>query len=227
MNLTLKMEKLPDNVAKVAVKLGAQSTRLTHVQTFQHLASEEEILDCLEEYGFGTEYGYARVIWQDDRGRQVTTYSFSEPIKEEEERSTINVLVNGLLEMAAEQRRFVSTMNATVESLATALATSRDKNAELQEEVMEERTNALALDLALQDSEKESQFSYKERALETLSNLGQQYIASQSALTPDKVRMLMQEHPELIDEMVKDEAIVEMVASRIMSSKMEGVDADG
>ena len=118
-------------------------------------------------------------------------------------------------------------MNATVESLATALATSRDKNAELQEEVMEERTNALALDLALQDSEKESQFSYKERALETLSNLGQQYIASQSALTPDKVRMLMQEHPELIDEMVKDEAIVEMVASRIMSSKMEGVDADG
>ena len=63
--------------------------------------------------------------------------------------------------------------------------------------------------------------------METLSNLGQQYIASQSALTPDKIRMLMQEHPELIDEMVKDEAIVEMVASRIMSSKMEGVDADG
>ena len=225
MNLTLKMEKLPDNVSKVAIKIGAQSTRLTHVQTFQHLASEEEILDCLEEYGFGTEYGYARVIWQDERGRQVTTYSFSEPIKAEEERSTINVLVDGLLQMAAEQRRFVSTMNSTVESLATALATSRDKNAELQEEVIEERTNALALDLALQDSEKESQFSYKERALETLSNLGEAYIASKNSLNPESIKSLMLEHPEVVDNLIQDEELVSILTQRIMSNKQGKEDA--
>ena len=227
MDLALKMEQLPETAVKLVVKVGSQRIKLTHVDSFDYLPTEAEILDCLNDHGFGSEYGFARLIWQNEKSKPVKSVSLSEEIKDEEDSSTVKTLVNGLLEMAAEQRRFLSTLNTTLQQREDTLSKVLERLMESREEVMEERTNALALDLALQDSEKESQFSYKERALETLSNLGQQYIASQSALTPDKIRMLMQEHPELIDEMVKDEAIVEMVASRIMSSKMEGVDADG
>lgn len=220
MDLSLKMEKLPETAFKLAVKIGSKVNKLTHVHSFPSLPNEEEILDCLEEYGFGTEYPYARLIWQDEKGRAVKTYNFTEKLKEEEESSTIKALVDGLLDMAAEQRRFVSTMNSTVESLTGALTHSREKNLELQEQVVEERSTALALDLALQDAEKEGELNYKERALETISQGVQAYIANKTAMTPQGLKNLMLQHPGLIDELVKDEEVVKLISQRIMSNKL-------
>jgi hypothetical protein len=220
MDLSLQIEKLPESACKLHVKVGSKANRLTNVRSFDYLAPEEEILDCLEEYGYGSEYGYARLIWYDSKSKQVKSYSISEKLKEEEESSTIKVLVDGLLDMAAEQRRFVSTMNSTVESLTGALTQSREKNLELQEQVVEERSTTLALDLALQDAEKEGELNYKERALETISQGIQAYVANKTAMTPAGLKNLMLEHPGLIDELVKDEEVVNLISQRIMSSKL-------
>ena len=225
MDLALKMEQLPDSASSLAIKVGSQRTRLTQVHCFNRLPSEEEILDCLEDYGYGTEYGFARLVWKSEKGTNVKSVSLSESIKDEEESSTIKALVDGLLDMAAEQRRFVSTMNSTVESLTGALTQSREKNLELQEQVVEERSTTLALDLALQDAEKEGELNYKERALETISQGIQAYVANKTAMTPAGLKNLMLEHPGLIDELVKDEEVVSLISQRIMSNKLGEEDA--
>ena len=225
MDLALKMEKLPETACKLSVRLGSQRTRLTQVHSFGMLPTEEEILDCLEDYGYGTEYGYARLIWQNEKGQAVRSVSLSKPLIEEDGQSTVKVLVDGLLDMAAEQRRFLSTLNETLQQRENTLSVVLEKLMDSREEVMEERTQALALDLALQESEKESQFNYKERALETLTHLGETFIQSKNQLTPDKVKSLMLQHPELIDALVQDEEVVNLIGSRIMSSKLEGDNA--
>ena len=95
----------------------------------------------------------------------------------------------------------------------------------MREQVVEERSTALALDLALQDAEKEGELNYKERALETISQGVQAYIANKTAMTPAGLKSLMLQHPGLIDELVKDEEVVSLISQRIMSNKLEGNDA--
>jgi hypothetical protein len=106
----------------------------------------------------------------------------------------------------------------------SALLKSQDRNDELREQVIEERSTTLALDLALQQTSKEDDFNYKEKALETLSNgiqhAANAYMATKNQLTPEALKNLVKNHPEIIDELVKDEEIVSIIGTRIMSSKL-------
>ena len=83
----------------------------------------------------------------------------------------------------------------------------------------------MALDLALQDAEKEGELNYKDRALETISQGVQAYIANKTAMTPAGLKSLMLQHPGLIDELVKDEEVVSLISQRIMSNKQGKEDA--
>ena len=47
MDLSLKMEKLPETAFKLAVKIGSKVNKLTHVHSFPSLPNEEEILDII------------------------------------------------------------------------------------------------------------------------------------------------------------------------------------
>ena len=54
--------------------------------------------------------------------------------------------------------------------------------------------------------------------------LGQTYIASQSKITPESLKELVKQHPEIIDELVKDKEVVSIIGSRIMSNKLEDIE---
>ena len=45
-------------------------------------------------------------------------------------------------------------------------------------------------------------------------------MATKSQLTPEALKNLVKNHPEIIDELVKDEEIVSIIGTRIMSSKL-------
>lgn len=225
MNLAHHLETLPENASKLSLKVGAKRTKLSHVHSFQYIPAEDEILDTLESYGYGIDYRYARLVWNDEKGRQVKTFSFSTELDEDEDNSTVKVLVNGLLEMAAEQRRFLSTLNATLQQRENTLTNVLETLMESREEVMEERTNALALDLALQDAEKETNLDYKGRALETLSQLGEVFIASKTgAITPDMLKQAMATNPDIVDDMLNDEEFVQVVSQKIVEKSLSNND---
>ena len=107
-SIALKMEKLLKTTCKLSVRLGSQRTRLTQVHSFGTLPTEEEILDCLEDYGYGTEYGYARLIWQNEKGQAVRSVSLSKPLMEEDGQSTVKVLVDGLRVSLEEMKKKLS-----------------------------------------------------------------------------------------------------------------------
>ena len=88
---------------------------------------------------------------------------------------------------------------------------------ELQEEIVEARTTALALDLAIQESEKESTSNYKDRALETLAKLAENYMTPPS-ITSSGLKEIVKNHPEILDELMLDEELVGMISQRIMSA---------
>ena len=152
--------------------------------------------------------------------------SLSTPLSNEESQSDLSKTLDCMLSLVAEVRRFTSVQNEGNEKLMSALIKSQDRNDELREQVVEERSTALALDLALQQSEADSEgaFDYKEKALQAAMTLGQTYIASQSKMTPEALKNLVKQHPEIIDELVKDEEVVSIIGSRIMSNKLEDIE---
>jgi len=174
----------------------------------------------LNQYGYGQEYSHARIIWYAD-SKQVKSYSLNTKLYGDDEQQTdLRATLDVLFQMVGEVRRFTSVQNDTVEIMAKSNQKLVERNMELREEVMEERTTALALDLAIQESEKDSEIDYKERAFATLSHLGEVLISTkQNQLTPESFKKLMAQHPELIDVMMEDEEVVKMIGTRFMSRK--------
>lgn len=228
MDLALKIEQLPENAFKCAVKLGSERTKLTQVQVFDYLATEDEIMDSLHDYGYGSEYGFARIVWKTEKGATVKSLSMSTPIVSEQNQSDLSKTLDTMLSLVAEVRRFTAVQNEGNEKLMMALIKSQDRNDELREQVAEERSTAVALDLALQQSEADGEggLDYKEKALEAAMFLGQTWIASQSKITPETLKTLVKSHPEIIDELVKDEEVVSIIGARIMSNKLESEDVE-
>ena len=215
-----KMASLPEEASKLVLSIGNNRQRLRTVRRWEYIPEEGELLDELEDQGFGLDYQYARLIVRDEKGRQIRSLSFKEALEKEEESKTeshISTLVNGILSMASEQRRFLATLNTTLQQREAMMSSIIDKLMESREEVMQERTNALALDLALQDSEKENAFNYKERALETLATLGQQYLSNQRFNVQDIKKMLIA-NPEILDAMMEDEEVWSLLTSKFSGS---------
>jgi hypothetical protein len=215
-----KLASLPEEASKLVLSIGNNRQRLRTVRRWEYIPEEGELLDELEDQGFGLDYQYARLIVRDEKGRQIRSLSFKEALEKEEESKTeshISTLVNGILSMASEQRRFLATLNTTLQQREAMMSSIIDKLMESREEVMQERTNALALDLALQDSEKENAFNYKERALETLATLGQQYLSNQRFNVQDIKKMLIA-NPEILDAMMEDEEVWSLLTSKFSGS---------
>lgn len=224
MNLTHHLESLPETACKLSIRIGAKRAQLSHVQSLQYIPAEQEIIDSLDEYGFGTEYGYARLVWQDEKGRQVKTHSMSTELESDgSETGTIKVLVNGLLEMAAEQRRFLSTLNSTLQQRENTLTSVLETLMMSREEVLEERLTAAALDLALQDAEKESEMDWKGRTMDTIAGLGMQYFADKAGtITPEVLKHAMASNPDIVNDMLNDEDIVSVISQKIVEKTLSG-----
>tara|TARA_R110002124_G_scaffold249042_1_gene414152 strand:- start:2637 stop:3323 length:687 start_codon:yes stop_codon:yes gene_type:complete len=222
MNLVHHLETLPENAAKLSIKMGSKRHQLAHVHSFAYIPSEEEIQDAMGDYGYGVDYQFARLVWNDEKGRQVKTFSMSTGLIEDGgETGTIKVLVDGLLEMAAEQRRFLSTLNATLQQRENTLTSVLETLMMSREEVLEERMNAVALDLALQDAEKESEMDWKGRTMETLAGIGQTYMATAAGqITPDILKHAMASNPDIVNDMLNDDDIVSTISQKIVEKTL-------
>ena len=137
MNLVHHLETLPETAAKLSIRMGSKRHQLAHVHSFSYIPNEEEIQDAMGDYGYGVDYQFARLVWNDEKGKNVKSFSMSVQLDEESETGTIKVLVDGLLEMAAEQRRFLSTLNSTLQQRENTLTSVLETLMMSREEVLE------------------------------------------------------------------------------------------
>jgi hypothetical protein len=230
-NLSLTIDLLPESTRKLSIKLGSSRTKLTNVATIEPLPSEEEILDTLEQYGYGTEYPYARLMWYDDKRHCVKSLSMHEPIEDDEQKAIVSVLTSCIIDLVAENRRTLNTQNEVMIKREQTIENILDKFMRSQEEVISERSTALALDLSLQQLEQDGQESYKERGVQAILQLAETYMQTKLGANIDPSTIKTEQFVEyvknnsemkesLIDAFLDDEEVVQMISKKLVSRSL-------
>ena len=222
MDISLTIDQLPDTAEQLVLKLGSQRRKLTQIKKFEYCPPEEEILDCLRSFGFGSDYPFARLMWYDVTGRKcVRSLSVTEELEEEPQTITAK-LVDGMLEMASEMRRFQGTITETLITREKTLENVLEKLISSREANMVERQIALTMQRELEYSEFAAETDYKTQAIAALSNAANTWAQSQTKnMTPEMMSKLILANPEYIEHALEDEKLTKLIAEKIAAKTLK------
>ena len=167
--------------------------------------SPDEIEDGLLLSGFQDDKPFGR--WQ------IKSLSLKHNIKSDEQSS----LVDGVLMMAAEMRRFVAVINTTLEQRENTLQHVIDQLLVAKYSEIESHAASIALDMELQKQEELEGSSAKERAL----GIAEQMVGAMMAqkFSPEAIKELVLADPTIIDNLLQDETVVSLVGEKFLKSK--------
>lgn len=203
------LEKLPENTVSVVLRAG-QSRQTENIlerwepNEFQNIIDES--IECMIEEEVG------RLIAYGDKGKQLRSITLRNQDSQPGESDTA-VLVDGLLRMADEQRRFLATITDSFtvmhETIQDTIYQEREKNDELSE---------LQLALALAEMQAQEQ---GESPTSKALNIFSQVLQQKAGEPVDKIaqaRNMVLNNPEIIDGLLEDESIVQIVTKKIIGS---------
>lgn len=216
-------ENLPNGTTRIAIKIGKRRDQLKQIRKLQIPIFDHELIDILEEEGFGIDYPHARLIFFGDSGKPITSRSLTEIIDVEETKpSSTESLTEGILLMAQEMRRFVSVMSDTVREREITVRELVKSNTKLQEEVMVEKLAATSLNMQLDATEEAVEGSYKLHAVKALSNAAEQFAANYATkqLTPEEILKLIMSDDRYIDLALENEELKMKIAQKIAQKSL-------
>jgi len=223
---TQKIEKWLEQIAeidanKIVLRTGEQRNQLSITARYDVVIDNgiiiapnvDEVEDALLLSGFTDEKNHARLIAYDEKGRQIKSLSLKHNVKHDENSN----LVDGVLMMAAEMRRFVAVINNTLEQRENTLQHVIDQLLIAKYAEIESHAASIALDMELQKQEELQGVDSKERAL----SMAEQLIGSmvQSKLSPSTIKDLVIDNPTIIDELLESDEIVNLVTEKFINSK--------
>ena len=175
--------------------------------------SPDEIEDGLLLSGFQDDKPFARCIAYDEKGRQIKSLSLKHNVKSDEQSS----LVDGVLMMAAEMRRFVAVINTTLEQRENTLQHVIDQLLVAKYSEIESHAASIALDMELQKQEELSGVDAKDRAL----GIAEQMVGAMMAqkFSPEAIKELVLADPTIIDNLLQDDAVVGLVGEKFLAAK--------
>ena len=202
------LEKLP--VETVSIVLRAGDSRQTE-NILERWAPDEftNIIDeCVESM---MDENVGRLIAYGEKGKQLRSVTLRNSDVSHNESDT-SVLVDGLLRMADEQRRFLATMSDSFavmhETIQDTIYQEREKNDEI---------NELQIALALAEIQANEQGeSTTSRALNIFSQILQQK-ASEPVDQVQRARDMVLNNPDIIDGLLEDDSIVDIVTKKIIN----------
>jgi len=205
------LERLPEATTSIVLRAGESRQTETIIERWQPDAIADLLDDCLDL--MADEY-QGRLIAYGAKGRQLRSITIRNTDAEvTNHASDTQMLVEGLLRMADEQRRFLATITDTFETMhetvRDCLHTERDTAEELGETQI-----ALALAQIEQETHKEST---ADKALSIFAQVLQQT----GTAAAEKARDMVLNNPSIIDELLDDPTIVQMVVN-----KMSGTDSE-
>lgn len=200
------LEKLPEGATSIVLRAGETRQTETILERWEPdniAAIADEALDLMEDEVQG------RLIAYGEKGRQLRSVTIRNEQTAGTAATDTQILVEGLLRMADEQRRFLSTITDTFETMHETVRECMHTERDTQEEIGD-----LQIALAMAQMEQETQQqSTADKALGIFSQVLQQK-------TTDSVKQakdLLFNNPELIDDLLNDESVVEMVLKKIQS----------
>jgi len=174
----------------------------------------EALEDCLSLGGFDDQRTYARLIAYDDKSTQLKSLSIQHQHKIDEQSS----LVDGVLAMAGEMRRFVSVINSTLEQRENTLQHVIDQLLQAKYQEIESNAATIALDMELQRREEAAGVDSKSRALELAESVVAQMMSAGAAGAASQMNLkdLIMSQPQIIDDLLDDEDVVNLVKKKFM-----------
>lgn len=200
------LEKLPEGVESIILRAGEDRRQETILERWNPDDVPnilDEALELMEEEVQG------RLIAYGEKGKQLRSITIRNDIQTNTQTET-GLLVEGILRMAEEQRRFVATITDSFQVMHETIQDALYKERDHQEEITE-----LQLALALEQADNESnEPSTTDKALGVISQVLQ---AKASPGDPVQVaKDMVLNNPEIIDSLLDDESIVDLVTKKIM-----------
>ena len=202
------LEKLPEHTTHIILRAGDDRRSETILERWEpdNLACiVDECLDLMQDEHQG------RLIAYGDKGRQLRSVTIRNELQEGQPQSETAILVEGLLRMADEQRRFLATITDTFETMHETVRECMHQEQDTREEISDLQV-ALAME-QIQNSTAAP--STADKAL----NIFAQVLQQQGKKAAESARDMVLNNPEIIDELLNDDDIVSMVVEKMGGQK--------
>lgn len=204
------LEKLPENTTSIVLRAGETRQTETIVErwdTDNVGAILDECIDLMDDEPQG------RLIAYGDKGRQLRSVSLRHDIQTGSSLTDTGLLVEGLLRMADEQRRFLATITDTFETMHETVRECMHTERDTQEELGD-----LQVALAMAQIEQESQ---QESTADKALGIFAQVLQKGATNATQSARDLLKSNPEIIEELLQDESIVDLVVAKMTNAPSE------
>jgi len=199
------LERLPEDCTSIVLRAGDNRQTESIVERWEPDGIGNIVDECLD---LMQDELQGRLIAYGAKGRQLrsvtvrnTDYDGGGAV------SDTGMLVNGLLRMADEQRRFLATITDTFETMHETVRECMTTERDTQEELSDLQV-ALAMAQLEQDAAKPST---TDKALSIFAQVLQQ----NSATAAEKARDMVLNNPQIIDDLLNDADIVDIVVKKM------------
>ena len=202
------LEKLPEHTTHIILRAGDDRRSETILERWEpdNLACiVDECLDLMQDEHQG------RLIAYGDKGRQLRSVTIRNELQEGQPQSETAILVEGLLRMADEQRRFLATITDTFETMHETVRECMHQEQDTREEISD-----LQVALAMEQIQNSTDApSTADKALNIFAQVLQQH----GKKAAESARDMVLNNPEIIDELLNDDDIVSMVVEKMGGQK--------
>ena len=202
------LEKLPEHTTHIILRAGDDRRSETILERWEpdNLACiVDECLELMQDEHQG------RLIAYGDKGRQLRSVTIRNELQEGQPQSETAILVEGLLRMADEQRRFLATITDTFETMHETVRECMHQEQDTREEISDLQV-ALAMEQIQNSTDAPSP---ADKAL----NIFAQVLQQQGKKAAESARDMVLNNPEIIDELLNDDDIVSMVVEKMGGQK--------
>jgi hypothetical protein len=202
------LEKLPEETTHIILRAGDDRRTEAILERWQ----PDDVANILDEaLELMQDEVQGRLIAYGEKGKQLRSVSIRNDFQDSHAQTDTQILVEGLLRMADEQRRFLATITDTFETMHETVRECMHTEQDTREEISD-----LQVALAMEQLQNESnEPSTADKAL----NIFAQVLQSQGKKAAQSAKDMVLNNPEIIDELLNDETIVNMVTQKIMGSE--------
>ena len=202
------LEKLPEETTHIILRAGDDRRTETILERWQ----PDDVANILDEsLELMADEVQGRLIAYGEKGKQLRSVSIRNDFQDSHAQTDTQILVEGLLRMADEQRRFLATITDTFETMHETVRECMHTEQDTREEISD-----LQVALAMEQLQNESnEPSTADKALSIFA----QVLQSQGKKAAQSAKDMVLNNPEIIDELLNDETIVDMVTRKIMGSE--------
>lgn len=198
-------ERLPEDVASLVLRAGDDRRTESIIERWTlPIDDAEEVFDVVEDTMAEEHTG--RLIAYDAKAKQLRSISVRGVEPQRETESEIGLLVEGLIRMSEEQRRFLATITDSFQTMHDTIQDAIFTERQHHEDMADAQ---LAIALAEHDATKNQQ-STTDKALGLIADV----VTSKTANAPLDIRQYVMDNPTIIDDLLEDDSIVEMVLKK-------------